>query len=42
LPPPPSKAPLLGEDNAAVLRDYLGLTDDKLADLERAGILVKD
>jgi crotonobetainyl-CoA:carnitine CoA-transferase CaiB-like acyl-CoA transferase len=41
LPPVPSKAPLLGEDNAAVLRDYLGLTDDKLADLERAGILVK-
>ncbi len=41
LPPVPSKAPLLGEDNAAVLRRYLGLSDDELADLEDAGILVK-
>ncbi|MBT6912939.1 MAG: CoA transferase [Rhodospirillaceae bacterium] len=40
LPPPPTKAPMLGEDNHAVLRQHLGLDDDRLAELESAGVLV--
>ena len=39
LPPPPSKAPTLGEDNRAVLRRYLGLSDARLTELESAGVL---
>jgi hypothetical protein len=31
---------MLGEDNHAVLRQHLGLDDDRLAELESAGVLV--
>ncbi|MBL6951473.1 MAG: CoA transferase [Alphaproteobacteria bacterium] len=42
LPPPPSQAPMLGEHNREVLRQHIGIADDQLAALERAGVLVAD
>ncbi|MDE2005099.1 MAG: CoA transferase [Rhodospirillales bacterium] len=36
------RAPLLGEDNEAVLRDVLGLGKEAIADLHRSGVLVRD
>lgn len=35
------EAPLLGEHNADVLRNYLGCSDDQLRELEAAGVLQK-
>jgi crotonobetainyl-CoA:carnitine CoA-transferase CaiB-like acyl-CoA transferase len=33
------QAPTLGEHNEAVLRDYLGYPADRIAQLEREGVL---
>ena len=38
-PQPPRAAPLLGQDNAAVYRDLLGLDDDGYRELEAEGVL---
>jgi CoA:oxalate CoA-transferase len=39
---PDVKAPLLGQDNEAVLRDLLGLSDADIASLYAQGVLVRD
>jgi CoA:oxalate CoA-transferase len=36
------KAPLLGEDNDAVLKDLLQLADEEIASLYRQGVLIRD
>jgi len=36
---PETKAPMLGEHNAVVLRDYLGYSDERIAALERESVL---
>jgi crotonobetainyl-CoA:carnitine CoA-transferase CaiB-like acyl-CoA transferase len=36
---PETKAPMLGEHNAAVLREYLGYSDERVAALERESVL---
>ena len=38
-PPADPQAPLLGEHNAEVLRGYLGYVDERIAELEAAGVL---
>jgi crotonobetainyl-CoA:carnitine CoA-transferase CaiB-like acyl-CoA transferase len=38
---PDLRAPLLGEHNAAVLRERLGMEDARIAALERSGVLVR-
>ena len=38
-PPADPQAPLLGEHNAEVLRGYLGYADERIAELEAAGVL---
>jgi crotonobetainyl-CoA:carnitine CoA-transferase CaiB-like acyl-CoA transferase len=35
----PLEAPLLGEHNRRILKDYLGLSGDRIEQLERAGVL---
>ncbi len=37
----PLEAPLLGEHNAEVLHGYLGYSDERIAQLEAAGVLNK-
>jgi hypothetical protein len=32
----------LGEDNERILRDYLGLSDDRIRELYESGTLVRD
>jgi crotonobetainyl-CoA:carnitine CoA-transferase CaiB-like acyl-CoA transferase len=35
----PLEAPLLGEHNAEILREYLGYSDVRIAELEAQGVL---
>jgi crotonobetainyl-CoA:carnitine CoA-transferase CaiB-like acyl-CoA transferase len=38
-PRPPAPAPTLGEHNAEVLRDLLGMSDDEIARLRAIGVI---